>query len=758
MTQNKPYSVTKNVHRLKWYDKSPFNRPMTLIYSSIISIVATLVFVGSYNHSELIIEFSSKSSGVAQVFYDVGDGFNETDSYRLEIAADEKTKWEIKLPKESVERLRFDPINKEAEFRVHQISLREKFKFFGRLLTAAEITNLNQVSKTAETKSYIQFQSEGQDPNLFLRIEREPTQRKDGILKTVFVCMLIWIGSYFFLISIPLLSAKYLKGFHRSIVQEIEDISALLPKKMVSNESIMLTLISLLALLINLWGIGWGLPNTQTWAPDEIRPNDYVHALNKEYSNGWHSRYPPLHFHIVGSAYQTILELVDPSPKKWGTLPSYSNYYLIARGINLAMSMAFLWVFFLSARLHFSPATSLALSFLCIWIVPLSYYTKIGNLDMPYLFWFSIALFFYLSYLKKPSLIKHILYIATAVCSVASKDQAYALFLLPTLYMLFQSTQNKLGKTKSFWKALISVENVTVCLVFALVFVFTYDLHHNFSGFIGHVKLITGDASAPYRIFDASISGQLKMGGSSLVSILFSIGVLTSTTALVALFLRANNHLKLQLLLPAISYYLFFIAVIGYNYLRFFLPISILLILLSGIAFEKLSKKTNRVVFSGMVLLYALQGIATTVLVNLAMTNDNRESLEMELSLSENPDQVTTLFEPIAYTLRPFMLNPTPEIWDPYRIKRELPKTEFVVLNIREWNRRHPDKPASSFFESIDYHEVKRMRSLDQKLFLDILPVYSNLNKISPEMVLYRKKAPAHKATDIDFFEGKSSK
>src|SRR6185503_3930893 len=74
-------------------------------------------------------------------------------------------------------------------------------------------------------------------------------------------------------------------------------------------------LLAVLALSLGLgaWGLGYGLPNIYSWAQDEIIPAEVLEALARRFAGGWHSRYPPLHYGLMGAAYAPVLLASPPA-------------------------------------------------------------------------------------------------------------------------------------------------------------------------------------------------------------------------------------------------------------------------------------------------------------------------------------------------------------------------------------------------------------------------------------------------------------
>ena len=60
-----------------------------------------------------------------------------------------------------------------------------------------------------------------------------------------------------------------------------------------------IVLVLALSFVLDIMGITWGLPNYLDWAVDSLAPFKVLEAAYYHFSNGWHSRYPPLHLAIL---------------------------------------------------------------------------------------------------------------------------------------------------------------------------------------------------------------------------------------------------------------------------------------------------------------------------------------------------------------------------------------------------------------------------------------------------------------------------
>ena len=90
-----------------------------LLAAAVASLIIALPFMGSSGSAisrfTYQVRLASSTGGMVQVFYDLGRGFNETDSTRVDITAGEQpTLLNFSLPPGVYRALRFDPLDREA--------------------------------------------------------------------------------------------------------------------------------------------------------------------------------------------------------------------------------------------------------------------------------------------------------------------------------------------------------------------------------------------------------------------------------------------------------------------------------------------------------------------------------------------------------------------------------------------------------------------------------------------------------------------
>src|SRR5262249_50656244 len=139
------------------------------------------------------------------------------------------------------------------------------------------------------------------------------------------------------------------------------------------------------------------------------------------------------------------------------------------------------------------------------------YYAKMGNLDVPYLFWFALSLLFFLRAWRRARVVDVVLFALAAALAVATKDQAFALYVLTVPALAWRVRRPPL------LALLAGVGLAAFAVLGGVVF--------NPGGWLDHVRLIAGPASADFRMFDAGLAGHAELVWQSGRHLAFVMGV-----------------------------------------------------------------------------------------------------------------------------------------------------------------------------------------------------------------------------------------
>jgi hypothetical protein len=397
------------------------------------------------------------------------------------------------------------------------------------------------------------------------------------------------------------------------------------------------------AAAMRLAGLFWGLPASDGWDDDGFAPRNFLTALALTWTPGSFFTYPPLHALLlaipglpvaaIALAHAPSLHQVDVIGEI--TRPVYMTYFaVVARLLSLAMSLCIIWCVGAMARLLAGTRAALFAAAACALGVTLTYYGQVSNLDVPYLFWAMLSLLAAMRaiVLYEPRRFWHAALLAGA--AAATKDQAYALFLLSlpaVLGLWFAVDAWPRRNTRTVVVTLLLAGVVSILVLLLVDGAIT-----NPSGFAKRVAFLVGPASSDYAAYArgdlrpllADITDWFGHGYAAVASLLALAGLG------ICISKRDAKHVWVAGLLPAfaiVSFTLCFNFAALRTDARFLLPQAVLASIYVGIAAEKLAfagrfwiAATGRAVL----VVTALFALHHCIAVNAAMLFDPRYDAE----------------------------------------------------------------------------------------------------------------------------------
>ena len=241
---------------------------------------------------------------------------------------------------------------------------------------------------------------------------------------------------------------------------------------------------------------------------------------------------------------------------------------------------------------------------------------------------------------------------AAAALSVGTKDQAYAFFPFIALHLAWRAWASTSGPAARRLVATLTDRFLWTGLVASvLAFAAIHNLLFNADGFMAHVGVIAGPMSQNYRMFNRSLAGQIGLLQTALIQLPWCLGWLALAAALWGGWLATRRRDVATLavvLLPILSWYVCFIAVIGYQSDRFFLGACLGLAILAGIGLDWIVESTRPraagLAIAGAVLIV---GVLSGAAVPVLMHADSRYVVEGWLAEHTRPGKV------VAFTGRP---------------------------------------------------------------------------------------------------------
>jgi 4-amino-4-deoxy-L-arabinose transferase-like glycosyltransferase len=410
-----------------------------------------------------------------------------------------------------------------------------------------------------------------------------------------------------------------------------------IPKQYFSLVSYGLAILIIWGLFV-LYGLSWGLPNTTSLALDAAAiPRPHYSGLEMMKQNTY--KYPPLQYLIfeqISEEKQLDLNL------SLNEILSISTKRLIRfRLLTALMVLGSSFLIFFLGKLWMPAWAALLASVLYLSQGMSVYYAHTTNLDQPYVFWWLLSFFGLTLYVrelfsepvKKTKMLNIIagifLFNVGLFLSVATKDQAYALYPLLIFYLVFLTRNKKLDPYHG-WKIILNRWFICSLLIGMGLYLLIYYTAGGWSTFALHYNWISSSGVSEFRQFDSSFWGRITLIGSSLMDcyksanaplvIMFVIGIYAWV---ISLKKQSNSWLKaglILLLLPGFSLIFFFLQITRFCYPRFWLPILPLACIISAFGFyffitNSKYKKTYCLLYLLLIIYNSLGGIDTIYLL-----------------------------------------------------------------------------------------------------------------------------------------------
>jgi hypothetical protein len=268
--------------------------------------------------------------------------------------------------------------------------------------------------------------------------------------------------------------------------------------------------------LSQLAAIGWDLPGSYGWDNDGVAPRELFAGLARSFTPGQASTYPLLHYAILGVLCLPVALAGALGAGAW-TLPALTRAMLavpvmtaiavVARLVAVIMGcVAVLALWRIAARTLTPRAARLAV--LCaVTSLSVAYYGRVSNLDMPYLMWTALAMHALLDVGERGRTRDYLAFAVLAAAAVATKDQAYASFVLvaPVYLVLVPALDPAApvrGRAHARRLALaLGAGLVALAVLGGALF--------NPTGFVARIALLTGPNSQDWRMYSKDLAGLL---------------------------------------------------------------------------------------------------------------------------------------------------------------------------------------------------------------------------------------------------------
>lgn len=407
------------------------------------------------------------------------------------------------------------------------------------------------------------------------------------------------------------------------------------------------------AALLRLPGLFWGLPASDGWDDDGVAPRNFLVGLAQTYAPGAYFTYPPLHMILLAllTLPGWLIALLNaPSLHPHDVIaviihvPYMTFFAVVARLVSVVMSLATIYLVACMGELMGGRRAGLFAAAVCAVNAAFTYYGQVSNLDGPYMFWSVLSLLAWMRLFSTHDLKQLRIATLTAAAAIATKDQAYAVFILsmPAALLLWL-----------MWRPRVDIKVVVPQLVLwsglSLFLLLLIDgAITNPHGFAARLSFLSGPASQDYTLYSHDWAGRLRLLGDMghdfsryyplPVAALAGLGV-----ALWFAQLRRGSAVAVAGLVPLlaiVSYTVAFNLVALRTEVRFLLPQTILLAVYAGIAADRICTWSQPQVKVGVrVLLVALLGWGLYACGGIvaALLNDPRYDAERWLAAHVEP-------------------------------------------------------------------------------------------------------------------------
>ncbi len=370
-----------------------------------------------------------------------------------------------------------------------------------------------------------------------------------------------------------------------------------------------LVLILFLSLILNTIGMTWGLPNYVDRAQDSVALMT-LKGMPTAFSNGWRSRYPPMHLLTLATCYTPYLgylmlsgQLQEPTRFfPYGLadpLTLLTHLIFMARLVSVLMGVGIVLGVFLAVRELYDRRAALCASLIVTLYYPLVFYAHNANTDVPYLFWATLSIYHFIKVLKYRQLKNYILYAVFGALAICTKDQAFALILLAPLPMLWTQFAEQRRETGQIWpsivQALFDRRLLLAGLASVVTFILAQNLLFNFDGFVAHVTMLLGPKWQSYATHTPTLFDRLQLLWETTSHLINGLTPPLFGICLVGTVYCAWRFPKysLPVLLLPTGYYVLFINKILWTANRHTLPIGMILAFFGGKLLADLWQQTR---------------------------------------------------------------------------------------------------------------------------------------------------------------------
>jgi Dolichyl-phosphate-mannose-protein mannosyltransferase len=352
---------------------------------------------------------------------------------------------------------------------------------------------------------------------------------------------------------------------------------------------------------------GWDLPGSHGWENDGIAPRDLFGGLAHNLTPGMAHRYPLLHYLVLGVlSLPALLTAVLSGPltaegvrARVLSVPCMTAISLLAKALATLMGMLSILVIARIVRRTVGARAGRYAALFAATNLTFAFYARVSNLDVPYLTWSVLALDSLLDILESGDARAYTRFGIFAAAAVATKDQAYACFILVAPVYLVLLPLVARGRFSRAHPRLLVRSALTGALAYGLL----SGALLNPTGFVRRLRELRGPSSELWRAYSKDAKGL----GANLTDVLraaahdfwpvpiFAVACLGVALALLRKPGTTNVESRGVRALPflaGLGSLLFFTLGVGRSEHRFVLPFGFFLATYAGVSADTLVTAT----------------------------------------------------------------------------------------------------------------------------------------------------------------------
>jgi 4-amino-4-deoxy-L-arabinose transferase-like glycosyltransferase len=524
-----------------------------------------------------------------------------------------------------------------------------------------------------------------------------------------------------------------------------------------------LVIVLIVGFALTVWGLTWGLDSN--WAPDELLAGHVRELIQRRFADGWYDKYPVMHYVLLGipvSAFE-IASRAGLLPAE--SLTSQMAQLAMMRLVSVVMSLVALIAAFLCAAELYGARRATLASWSLLLTSLFVFYGKMANVDMPLACWLGLAVLGFIRIWTRSNVAAYVLFGVAAAAAMATKDQAYAsLALLPIGVLAATARSQPLllptAVAVPIWRrwlsALVDRRVIFGGLASIAAFGVFHNLLFNFRGVVDHFQLLStlneGVASVP-----RTAKGYLDLTLQSVSILRFTLGwplFLAAMAGVAAAVWRRERRWWLWLLLVPLSFHLTFTFPTLFVFDRYLLGGVFVAALFAGsILGDLLDRVEPAFVGRAVVAVVVGHSALSAASVNVMISRDARYAATTWIADQANEGDRVGLVGWYTPALGPSV---RPVFLEAASAALTAARPEWLILNGRFATRFALDRSSrgrellSGLDDgSLGYVEVFRHRGAlpawatlqyEAEFSRPRESVITNLDKINPEIVVYRRR------------------